>query len=77
MTEDQKENNSQLKPYQVFLLSCLIGSILILNSVYVNKNRDLIKLNKEKGILFNKIIYRKEMNQLLMQMKSAPEAQNL
>ena len=56
MTKDQKENNSQLKPYQVFLLSCLLGSILILNSVYVNKNRDLIKLNKEKGILFNKII---------------------
>ena len=56
MTKDQKENSSQLKPYQVFLLSCLLGSILILNSVYVNKNRDLIKLNKEKGILFNKII---------------------
>ena len=56
MTKDQKENSSQLKPYQVFLLSCLLGSILILNSVYVNKSRDLIKLNKEKGILFNKII---------------------
>ena len=49
MTKDQKENSSQLKPYQVFLLSCLLGSILILNSVYVNKNRDLVKLNKEKA----------------------------
>ena len=51
MTKEQKENITQLKPYQVFLLSCLLGSILILNSVYVNKNRDLVKLNKEKGIL--------------------------
>ena len=63
MTKEQKENISQLKPYQVFLLSCLLGSILILNSVYVNKNRDLVKLNKEKGILFNNIIRGRKLSE--------------
>ena len=63
MTKEQKENITQLKPYQVFLLSCLLGSILILNSVYVNKNRDLVKLNKEKGILFNNIIRGRKLSE--------------
>ena len=63
MTKEQKENITQLKPYQVFLLSCLLGSILILNSIYVNKNRDLVKLNKEKGILFNNIIRGRKLSE--------------
>ena len=41
----------------------MLGSILILNSAYVNKNRDLIKLNKEKGILFNRIIKGRKLSE--------------
>ena len=63
MTKDQKENTNLLKPYQVFLLSCLLVSILILNSHYVNKNRDFMKQEKEKGILFNKIIQRRRLSE--------------
>ena len=63
MTKEQKEITTQLKPYQVFLLSCLFCSILILNSFYVNKNRDFMKQEKEKDILFNRIIQGRKLQE--------------
>ena len=56
MTKTRDENSSKLKPYQMILLSCLLGTFMIINSNHVNYNRDLAKLNKEKGELFDNII---------------------
>ena len=56
MTKKQEEKTSRLKPYQMILLSCLLATFMIVNSNYVNYNRDLEKLNKEKGELFDNII---------------------
>ena len=46
----------QIKHYQIILIACLIGSVMIINSIYVNKTRDLIRLDKEQGVLFNNLI---------------------
>lgn len=62
MTKVQDEDTLKLKPYQIILLSCLLGSILVLNSNYVNKNRDLAKLNKEKEELFDNIIQTRRLS---------------
>ena len=62
MTKVQDEDTPKLKPYQIILLSCLLGSILVLNSNYVNKNRDLAKLNKEKEELFDNIIQTRRLS---------------
>ena len=61
MTDEQSENVSKLKPYQIILISCLLGSILVVNSNYVNKNRDLARLNKQKEELFDSIIQRRKL----------------
>lgn len=61
MTDEQSENVSKLKPYQIILISCLLGSILVVNSNYVNKNRDLARLNKQKEELFDSIIQRRNL----------------
>ena len=59
MTDEQSEKLSKLKPYQIILISCLLCSILVVNSNSVNKNRDLAKLNKQKEELFDSIIQRR------------------
>ena len=56
MTKTSDEKSSKLKPYQMILLSCLLAAFMIINSNNVNYNRDLAKLNKEKGELFDRII---------------------
>ena len=61
MTNEQSDNVSMLKPYQIILISCLLGSILVANSNYVNKNRELARLNKQKGELFDTIIQRRKL----------------
>ena len=50
------QKDSQLKHYHIFLLGCLLGSVMVINSIYVNKNRDLIKQNQEKEALFTNLI---------------------
>ena len=55
--------NPKLKPYHIILFSCLLSPLLILNSNYVNKQRAEAKLNKEKSILFNKIISRRYLQE--------------
>ena len=55
--------NPKLKQYHIILLSCLLSPLLIFNSNYVNKQRAEAKLNKEKSILFNKIISRRYLQE--------------
>ena len=57
MTKEQNEFKSNLKPYHIILLACLLSTVLIINSNHVNNERDLIKLNQEKTELFNRIIH--------------------
>ena len=62
MSKTQNENTLKLKPYQIILLSCLLGTIMIFNSNHVNYNRNLAKLNKEKGELFDNIISKRKLS---------------
>ena len=62
MTKTSDEKSSKLKPYQMILLSCLLGTLMIINSNHVNYNRDLAKLNKEKGELFDSIINTRKLS---------------
>ena len=56
MTNENKQFTSKIKSYHIFILGCLLSSLLILNSNYVNNQRATEKLNKEKSKLFDKII---------------------
>ena len=57
MIRKNKELNSNIKFYHTIILGCLFSSLLILNSNYVNSQREQEKLNKEKKKIFDKIIY--------------------
>ena len=48
MTKDEDLLVSKLKPYHIILFSCLLCSVLIINSNHVNEQRAQIKLSKEK-----------------------------
>ena len=63
MTNEQKESTNQIKHYQIILLSCFFGCILMLNSNYINKKRDLIKLDKEREVLFNNLIQQRQLSE--------------
>ena len=56
MASKQNKFNPKIKYYHIIILSCFLTFFLILNSNYVNKQREKEKLNKEKTKLFNKII---------------------
>ena len=56
MPNEQTQFNPKLRSYHVLLLACLLSPLLIYNSNYVNSQRAKEKLNKEKGILFDRII---------------------
>ena len=63
----QNENHnpkSKLQFYHIILLGCLLGCILVINSNYVNNKKMEIKLNKEKGALFDKIISKRNLQQI-------------
>lgn len=47
MTRDEDLFVSKLKPYHIILISCLLCTIMILNSNYVNEQRAKERLNKE------------------------------
>ena len=64
MTKKQKQNSNEINHYQMFLFSCFFCFIIMLNSNYVNKQRNLIKLNKEKELLFNKLIQKRQLSEL-------------
>ena len=63
MTKEQKESTNQIKHYQIILFSCFFGCILMLNSNYVNKNRDMIRLDKEREVLFNNLIQQRQLSE--------------
>ena len=56
MTKEKEIINPRLKTYHIFLLSCLLCSVLILNSNYVNEQRAKKKLNTQNNKLFNDVI---------------------
>ena len=56
MTNENKQFTSKIKSYHIFILGCLLSSLLILNSNYVNNQKATEKLNREKSKLFDKII---------------------
>jgi len=71
MTKTSDEKSSKIKPYQMILLSCLLAAFMIINSNNVNYNRDLAKLNKEKGELFDRIIKTRRLSSTSSQIYSA------
>ena len=71
MTKTSDEKSSKLKPYHMILLSCLLAAFMIINSNNVNYNRDLAKLNKEKGELFDRIIKTRRLSSSSSQTYSA------
>ena len=56
MSKEKKEFTSKIKFYHMLILGCVLTTLLILNSNSVNEKRAKDKLNKEKSILFDKII---------------------
>ena len=62
--EDHHNPKSKLQFYHFILLGCLLGCILVINSNYVNNKKMEIKLNKEKGALFDKIISKRNLQQI-------------
>ena len=56
MTFELKKISSKLKPYHIIIMSCLLATLMIINSNNVNKDRALMKENVEKDGLFRKII---------------------
>ena len=53
-----KENNSfsKLKPFHIIIISCLLASLMILNSNNVNEKRAIKRTNIETKNLFNNIV---------------------
>ena len=56
MTKDEDLLVSKLKPYHIILFSCLLCSVLIINSNNVNEKRAQIKLSKEKTQAYEEIM---------------------
>ena len=63
MIKEQKDSTNQIKHYQIILLSCFFCCILMLNSNYVNKNREMIRLDKEREVLFNHLIQQRQLSE--------------
>ena len=55
MSKDQTKFKRELKPYHIFIISCLLASLMILNSNNVNNQRALLKLAEENGKTFSDI----------------------
>ena len=56
MKNQNKHFYQKLKSYHLLILGCILFSLLIINSNYVNNQRAQEKLNQEKSQLFNQII---------------------
>ena len=63
MKSEKTKFFNNLKTYHIFLVSCLLGVIFIINSNYVNEKRAEDKLYKEKNILFNDIIQKRLLSE--------------
>ena len=56
MTSEEEKKIATFKTFHVLILGCLLSTLLILNSNYVNEKRATLKLNEEKSKLFDEII---------------------
>ena len=56
MTKDEDLFVSKLKPYHIILISCLLCTVMILNSNYVNEQRAKERLNKEMSETYNEMM---------------------
>ena len=63
MKREKEFLSEKLKPFHIIILSCLLCSVLIINSNYVNQQRELKKLNAEKDQLFTRIISSRKLNE--------------
>ena len=63
MKSEKTKFFNKLKTYHIFLMSCLLGVIFIINSNYVNEKRAEDKLYLEKNILFNDIIHKRSLEE--------------
>ena len=63
MTNEKKESILKLKSYHIIILGCLLSSLLIINSNYVNDQRAKEKLYKEKSQLFDQIIMKRYLQE--------------
>ena len=59
MSKDQNEFKPKFKLYHSFILSCLLTTLLIINSNHMKKIRTQNKLNQEKNKFFNNIIFKR------------------
>ena len=64
MQNAKHNQKTKLQFYHFILFGCLLGCLLIINSNHVNNKKMKIKLNKEKGELFDKIISKRNLQQL-------------
>ena len=63
MAKHQKQNSLYLKNYYIILLIFILCLLPIINSKYVNNQKNLLKLNNEGNELFDRIIRKLEENQ--------------
>ena len=56
MTKDEDLFVSKLKPYHIILISCLLCTVMIFNSNYVNEQRAKERLNKEMSETYNEMM---------------------
>ena len=63
MTNEKKESILKLKSYHIIILGCLLSSLLIINSNYVNDQRAKAKLYKEKSQLFDQIMMKRYLQE--------------
>ena len=56
-----KLKTSKLKSYHIFLLGCLLGVLLVLNSNYVNEKKLKIQQDKKEQALFNRLISQRRL----------------
>ena len=56
MTKEKENFNPGLKSYHIFLLSCLLCSVLIINSNYVNEKRSKKQLHYQSNKNFDELI---------------------
>ena len=61
MTNEREKFKEKIKPLSFILLSCLLVSVMILNSNNVNNQREAIKSEKRSEELFSKLVYKREL----------------
>ena len=64
MKTKKNESKVSLKSYQLFLLSCLLCAIFILNSNYVNEKRTAIKKEKQEASFFKQLVNKRMLESL-------------